>query len=203
MDQESPPQISSNSDQQVAVTTVESNNFRHVLEYFNEQGHLTNPDTTRLSIPCGICGEKDLALLNGKFNKRSRETHESFAVLPICGHAFGYNCLFEWLLKDINKRNPICPFCRAQAFPSVREPLNLPIFGDAGIDEQHEQVVEIRESLYDHNAMEKLQRHELFNFVALNIEELSDEELLVEDDEELLILNDVIAAFAQNGDVQR
>ncbi|KAI0837533.1 hypothetical protein F5Y06DRAFT_297390 [Hypoxylon sp. FL0890] len=133
----------SDSDQQ--VTTVTTNNFPKVLEHFDKKGHLINPKT-RFDIQCSICYEKNLALVNPTFDKRSRDTHESYAVLPLCGHAFGYTCLLSWLMQD-RIYNSRCPVCRKQVTRVVGKPVIFSIFGDSGADEQHQEVLDIKKSL--------------------------------------------------------
>ncbi|KAI1137131.1 hypothetical protein F5Y05DRAFT_414294 [Hypoxylon sp. FL0543] len=142
MEQDS-PQISGSDEQ---VTTVSTNNFRNVLENFDEDGHIKD-QRTRFDITCSICYEKNLALLNPVFDKRSRKTHESYAVLPMCGHAFGYTCLLRWLKLNFS---PSCPICRKQVFRNnIKNNGALSIFGDSGVDEQHEEIVDIRQSLVE------------------------------------------------------
>ncbi|KAI6088162.1 hypothetical protein F4821DRAFT_258332 [Hypoxylon rubiginosum] len=131
-------------------TTLTSNHFKHILEAFDEEGHLINPET-RFHITCPICDEKDLAILNSGFYKRSRTTHESYAVLPRCQHAFGHTCLSNWIMRNINTNGqpPLCPSCRTPIFPSWKQATALEIYGDGNIEEQHMDIVNIRNSIKD------------------------------------------------------
>ncbi|KAI1650020.1 uncharacterized protein F4817DRAFT_313327 [Daldinia loculata] len=126
--------------------TVDTQYFHEVLTHFNEDGYLTNKNT-RFNIKCYICQVAHLSLVNYDFDKKSRTTHEPFAVLPRCGHAFGYECISQWLMKDINVENPKCPTCRADVFRSRMQPEVLHIFGTCEPEEQHLEIVAIRESL--------------------------------------------------------
>ncbi|KAI1656917.1 hypothetical protein F4813DRAFT_390258 [Daldinia decipiens] len=126
--------------------TVDTQYFHEVLKHFNEDGYLINKNT-RLNIKCHICQVAHLSLVNHDLDKRSRTTHEPFAVLPKCGHAFGYKCISQWLMKDINVKNSQCPTCRMDVFRSRMQPEVLPIFGTCEPEEQHLEIVAIRESL--------------------------------------------------------
>ncbi|KAI1493179.1 hypothetical protein F5X96DRAFT_623281, partial [Biscogniauxia mediterranea] len=127
---------------------VETNNFHQVLTHFNREGHIVNPDTIRLAVSCQICCCKDLAILNDRFDQHSRQKHEAYAVLPRCGHAFGYKCLYEWLTSEAKVNNPQCPSCRASVSCEHNHQLPiLEIFGASGASGQHEDVLEIREAL--------------------------------------------------------
>ncbi|KAI1399206.1 hypothetical protein F4819DRAFT_428299 [Hypoxylon fuscum] len=140
-----------NSNQQ--VTTVETNNFNRVLEHFDEGGQIISPDSTRFDIDCPICLERKLFLLNTNFDQGSPETHESYTVLPKCGHAFGYHCLSSWLGSD----NDTCPTCRTKVsftFLSQRErellfepPFVPPLYGDMSDNTQQHDVIIIRGDL--------------------------------------------------------
>ncbi|KAI0007773.1 hypothetical protein F4779DRAFT_490086 [Xylariaceae sp. FL0662B] len=127
--------------------TVETNNFHRVLEHFDEDGYLIDPVNIHLELTCQICNEKNLALINNRFDRRTRETHECYTVLPRCGHAFGYRCLYSWLLSDASG-NRTCPTCRKPVYLSrAHRNSLLEIFGDAGIQEQNKEVVDIRKVL--------------------------------------------------------
>ncbi|KAI0977631.1 hypothetical protein F4678DRAFT_455781 [Xylaria arbuscula] len=78
----------------VAVETlVETNNFYHIIQHFNDAGDLTRQNT-RFSIECQICMSKSLSLINPDFDGPTQDhTHENYIVLPGCGHAFGSDCL--------------------------------------------------------------------------------------------------------------
>ncbi|KAI0103555.1 hypothetical protein F4814DRAFT_452904 [Daldinia grandis] len=127
-------------------TIVDTQYFYEVLGHFGEDGHLIS-STTRFQIKCYICHNVHLSLVNPLFDKKSRATHEPFAVLPRCGHAFGYECISQWLMKDINLENPKCPTCRKGIFRSRIRPEVLHIFGTCEPEEQHLEIVAIRESL--------------------------------------------------------
>ncbi|KAI1205394.1 uncharacterized protein F4807DRAFT_471073 [Annulohypoxylon truncatum] len=131
------------------IDTVDTSNFIEVLRYFDEDGNIANPNT-RFDIQCGICREKNLALLNPAFDKRSRETHETYAVLPNCGHAFGYVCLSSWIFSN---SVPTCPTCRKRIF-NRDQPRVLSMFGDSGIEEQHLEVLDIKGILHTANSSE-------------------------------------------------
>ncbi|KAI5864743.1 hypothetical protein GGS23DRAFT_619381 [Durotheca rogersii] len=131
--------------------TVETTNFHQVLEHFDESGNIIDQTRTRLSIQCPICTTKNLSLVNGYYDSKSRDTHEAYTVLPGCGHAFGYVCLYNWLKEHINVRNPTCPTCREPVFTSRDRPLIFPIYGDTSLGEQHKEVVDIRASLREGN----------------------------------------------------
>ncbi|KAI2472514.1 hypothetical protein F4781DRAFT_382902 [Annulohypoxylon bovei var. microspora] len=109
---------------------------------FNEQA--ITVDTINF-LQCSICCDKNLALLNPRFDKRSRTTHESYAVLPNCGHAFGYVCLHNWVVSN---ENPTCPVCRKDVFAGHQRRV-LDVFGDSGVAEQHLEIQDIRKSLRD------------------------------------------------------
>ncbi|KAI0849617.1 hypothetical protein F5Y00DRAFT_261402 [Daldinia vernicosa] len=126
--------------------TVDTQYFHEVLTHFNEEGHLINRNT-RFNIKCSICQDAHLSLVNHDFDKKSRATHEPFAVLPRCGHAFGYECISQWLMRDINIGNPRCPTCRTDVFSSRMQPEVLHVFGTCEPEEQHLEIVAIRESL--------------------------------------------------------
>ncbi|KAI1408984.1 hypothetical protein F5Y13DRAFT_203971 [Hypoxylon sp. FL1857] len=135
------------------VTTVTTSNFLQVLEHFDQEGHIIN-ENTRFDIQCNVCYGKNLAVINPIFDKKSRDTHESYAVLPMCGHAFGYTCLFNWLKRDFNLDNPTCPICRQPVYPST-EPIIFNIFGGAGVEEQHLEIVDVRKSLFYNDILEE------------------------------------------------
>lgn len=127
--------------------TLTSNNFQRILDEFDEQGHIINSET-RFQITCPICDEKELAILNGKFDKKSRASHESYAVLPHCQHAFGHTCVFSWIMSNINDgETPLCPSCRAPIFHAEDQATALEIFGDGDINEQHQDIINIRDSI--------------------------------------------------------
>lgn len=110
------PHCSPDPDAQVGP--VDTNNFNQVLEHFDGEGHIIWPNM-RFNIACDICHEKNLALTNPSLDPRSRETHESYAALPVCGHAFGYTCLLQHMLKDLHLSNPPCPACSTRIFARV------------------------------------------------------------------------------------
>ncbi|KAI0149925.1 hypothetical protein F4776DRAFT_603854 [Hypoxylon sp. NC0597] len=128
------------------VVTVSTNSFFQVLEHFDDHGMLINPKT-RFDIQCIICLQKNLAIVNPDFDKRSRRTHECYTVLPRCGHAFGYTCIYNWLKKDMNMFNPKCPICRRIVFHKGRQPEIFSVFGDSGANEQFLEILDIRKAI--------------------------------------------------------
>ncbi|KAI1350818.1 hypothetical protein F5Y01DRAFT_325870 [Xylaria sp. FL0043] len=106
---------SSESQQEVtdAGAIVDTNNFRRVISLFDEAGELVDPKT-RFAITCAICQDKKLALTNKQLDDNFGHSHEKYAVLPRCGHAFGSDCLFEWVHynNSLYGREPTCPSCR-------------------------------------------------------------------------------------------
>ncbi|RYP24936.1 hypothetical protein DL765_000164 [Monosporascus sp. GIB2] len=92
---------------------VETNNFRRVLEFFDEEGNLKDTNT-RIRIRCGICLEKDLSIMNSSTDTHASEQHEHYTVLPRCGHGFGYRCVIKWLFTNGFRRGGRmgCPTCR-------------------------------------------------------------------------------------------
>ncbi|KAI4862803.1 hypothetical protein F4820DRAFT_450632 [Hypoxylon rubiginosum] len=133
------------------VVTIDTNNFNSVLKEFNEEGHIINPNT-RFQICCGICNEKDLAILNDKFDRRTRETHESYSVLPFCQHAFGHTCLWNWVMVERRRKKPTCPTCRASIFP--KGDWSLDLFGDGSVEEQPQDIINIRDSIRNASLLE-------------------------------------------------
>lgn len=123
------------------VKVVDTENFHQVLEHFDDEGHLKDKDHVKLAITCGICRERDLAILNHDMDQRSRQRHESYCVLN-CGHSFGYVCVHNWLLK-----NKTCPSCRKNPFCEMGHFSMSDLFGDSGAHEQHEEIKEIRKFL--------------------------------------------------------
>ncbi|KAK6949443.1 hypothetical protein Daesc_009523 [Daldinia eschscholtzii] len=128
------------------ITTVETHYFPEVLEHFDDHGHLIDPNT-KFNIGCYICHVANLGLVNHASEQRSSLTHEPFAVLPRCGHAFGYQCIMGWLLLDINKKNPKCPACRKEVYSNKNSPEVFLIVGVSPPEEQHMEINAIRKSL--------------------------------------------------------
>ncbi|KAJ2986331.1 hypothetical protein NUW58_g5075 [Xylaria curta] len=81
------------------IVKVETNNFRQVLQHFNNDGGLINARTTRFSIPCAICQTRNLAI-NVQHEQLHDTSYEHYTVLMRCGHAFGYACLASWRSID-------------------------------------------------------------------------------------------------------
>ncbi|CAJ2501064.1 Uu.00g039170.m01.CDS01 [Anthostomella pinea] len=131
----------------VSEVTVDTCNFPQILEHFDDHTRLINPGTTRLAIPCYICQHKDLAILNSRFDTYSRATHELYAVLPRCGHLFGAVCIYDWLIRGTDPRNPTCPVCRASIFCGGNHIAALEIYGPTVADEQTEEIAQIRHAL--------------------------------------------------------
>ncbi|KAI1375651.1 hypothetical protein F4677DRAFT_421962 [Hypoxylon crocopeplum] len=143
-----------------SMVVVDTNNFRQVLEEFDENGHLINPGT-RFKIPCVICQEQNLAFLNSKFDKLSRDTYEDFAVLPICGHAFCFQCISHWLVtEEIRLRQegrpviPTCPSCRTEIYFDENKPLFLSILCTENVEKQAEDIVKIRNLIFDRDILD-------------------------------------------------
>ncbi|KAI0810184.1 hypothetical protein GGR55DRAFT_678779 [Xylaria sp. FL0064] len=106
---------SSEAQQEVTVTgvTVDTNNFHRVIPLFDEAGDLVDPKTN-FDIMCDICQDKKLALTNKQLDENFDDSHEKYALLPRCGHAFGSDCLFEWVHynNSLHGIDPTCPSCR-------------------------------------------------------------------------------------------
>ena len=97
------------------LQVIESNNFRQVVDLFDADGNLLNPNT-RLTIKCSICCERDLAVVNTAVGDvYSREHHEAYTVLR-CGHGFGQTCITQWLWSSTLRGHARCPTCRQDAF---------------------------------------------------------------------------------------
>ncbi|KAI2604679.1 hypothetical protein GGR54DRAFT_652971 [Hypoxylon sp. NC1633] len=143
------------SEQSHGAPTIETNNIHQVLEQFDEDGHIINQDTS-FQIRCEICKERNLAILNSKVDKRSVDTHEYYAVLPGCGHIFGYTCVYTWILRA---GEPTCPYCRTTVFPHSPAATMLDIFGGAGAEEQHKEILRIRDILNQHK-LDELNKQE-------------------------------------------
>ncbi|KAI2601956.1 hypothetical protein GGR54DRAFT_560071 [Hypoxylon sp. NC1633] len=129
------------AEQSQGALTIETNNFHQVLEHFDQDGHIINLDT-RFDIQCQVCLTRNLSVLNSKFDKRSRDTHETYCVFPRCGHAFGYTCIYKWITRFLR---PQCPVCRMDIFSPPTDRGLLDLFGDGGIEEQHKEILSIRE----------------------------------------------------------
>ncbi|KAI0423546.1 hypothetical protein F5Y09DRAFT_355686 [Xylaria sp. FL1042] len=108
--------MSSESQEEVTITDVivDTNNFHRVISLFDEAGDLVDPKTS-FAIMCSICHNKHLALTNDQPDEKFDDTHEQYAVLPRCGHAFGSDCLLKWVhMADCRRHDivPTCPTCR-------------------------------------------------------------------------------------------
>ncbi|CAJ2500488.1 Uu.00g033410.m01.CDS01 [Anthostomella pinea] len=123
-------------------TTIETNNFHEVLKHFDAEGRIIDHET-RFAVQCAICIERNLSLLNDRFDTKSRATHEPYTVLP-CGHAFGYECVSNWAL---HREMPTCPLCRKAIYARAGQRSTFKIFGAGTSEEQHEEVVEVRRFL--------------------------------------------------------
>jgi len=76
------------------------------LPHFGEDGNLL--PGVKLSVDCPICLRK-LAI-----TEPENENEEAFSKLP-CGHAFGHECINNWLHDCIQERGKFtCPTCRVQ-----------------------------------------------------------------------------------------
>ncbi|KAI1282662.1 hypothetical protein F5Y07DRAFT_350552 [Xylaria sp. FL0933] len=159
---------SSESQQEVtdAGVTVDTNNFRRVISLFNEAGELVDP-TTRFAIMCAICQDKKLALTNKQLDDNFGHSHEKYAVLPRCGHAFGSDCLFKWVHynNSLNGREPTCPSCRCslacpQGHVSYRVPLDSTNTEAPG---QSEDIRSLRTALSEDSCAQCVSPREAFN----------------------------------------
>ncbi|KAI3331991.1 hypothetical protein HD806DRAFT_529760 [Xylariaceae sp. AK1471] len=134
-----------------AEITVETNNFHQVLEHFKSSGNLINQRTTRVEINCQICQIKNLAVVNPQYDEHSLDTHESYVVLPRCGHAFGHMCLKEWVNKS-EHWNPSCPSCRSPIYCEKKHVVPFKICGSRignDVTYQAMQIRGIRDMLHD------------------------------------------------------
>ncbi|RWA04238.1 hypothetical protein EKO27_g10866 [Xylaria grammica] len=138
---------------------VESNNFRHLLSYFDGQGKLREV-TTRFDIECQICGENNLAFTNPAFCKPNDRTYEDYTVLPRCGHAFGSGCLQNWL-KHYYQRyrcrgNPPlqCPVCRTPIYCDKRHMPRMIKFTSHDADRQAKNIQLIRAELSNRDCLQ-------------------------------------------------
>ncbi|KAI0480306.1 hypothetical protein GGR56DRAFT_671433 [Xylariaceae sp. FL0804] len=132
-EQAAPPDQKTAPDQQAAAppdqsspppAPVTTNNFHQILTLFDRStGRLLDARTT-FEVPCAICHVKNLALLSpsqlgassNNNTVRTRTTHEMYAVVAPCGHAFGYACLRRWFLTQATQENFVltCPSCRGR-----------------------------------------------------------------------------------------
>ncbi|KAI0870425.1 hypothetical protein GGS24DRAFT_475350, partial [Hypoxylon argillaceum] len=129
---------------------VETNNLHQVIQHFDDSGELID-NKTRIKIECQICMCKDLALTNRELDPLDKESHESYAVLPRCGHAFGHSCLQRWIKTQRAQRNydPKCPSCRTPLLCEKMHALTLTEIGfmGRGSKTQAEDVVGVRNTL--------------------------------------------------------
>ncbi|KAI0470761.1 hypothetical protein GGR56DRAFT_657447 [Xylariaceae sp. FL0804] len=97
------------------LNVVETSNFREVLKQFDGEGNIINRQTTRFHIDCEICQQFQLLILDETHvGQPVADTHETYAVLPRCGHAFGYDCIKKWISisSESGPRGSTCPACR-------------------------------------------------------------------------------------------
>ncbi|KAI1739235.1 hypothetical protein F4680DRAFT_449338 [Xylaria scruposa] len=129
------------------IVTVETNDFRRVLDHFDGDGNLIDEARTLLSIPCPICYENDLSLINPHCEGPPDTTHEPYAVLMRCGHAFGYKCISHWFL--VRRLNVLrCPLCRESVYCERQHTAPLEMYGGTtDMDLQRQQIKKIRELL--------------------------------------------------------
>ncbi|KAI1341542.1 hypothetical protein F5Y15DRAFT_376406 [Xylariaceae sp. FL0016] len=139
------PDKEKSGSKEISHMLVDSNNFNRVLEHIDAEGRLKTPGT-KIAIQCCICQDKDLAVLSPRIATQSTARQEPYAVLH-CGHAFGYECLSQWLIKDINISNPTCPACRKPVFCPRNHPFVFPVRGACAPEHQHYELVQIRENL--------------------------------------------------------
>ncbi|KAI0545836.1 hypothetical protein F4679DRAFT_599226 [Xylaria curta] len=148
---ESPPQGQetglASSPPAESIITVETNDFRQVLDHFDSDGNLIDETRTLLSIPCPICRLNDLSLINRHCEGPLDTTHEHYTVLMRCGHAFGYKCITHWLVvRRLN--TPTCPLCRESIYCERQHSRPLEIYGGTtDMDLQRQQIKEIRKLL--------------------------------------------------------
>ncbi|KAI1392785.1 uncharacterized protein F4822DRAFT_441601 [Hypoxylon trugodes] len=123
------------SQSQQPVTVVDTHYLHDVFEHFDERGRIID-DKVRFSILCRLCGERNLAITNSKFDKKSPKTHEPWGVLPNCGHGFGLECLYALINTGVEvKKLPGCPTChtpifafgRMNLFESVNTKMAVPL----------------------------------------------------------------------------
>ncbi|RYP49556.1 hypothetical protein DL768_004758 [Monosporascus sp. mg162] len=90
---------------------VETKNFRRVLEFFDEEGSLKDPNT-RIEIRFNISLEKNLSVMNNFADALPSEHHKHYTVLPRCGHGFGYRCVTKEVIRGVQRAaNPV--FCES------------------------------------------------------------------------------------------
>ncbi|KAF2969647.1 hypothetical protein GQX73_g3908 [Xylaria multiplex] len=107
--------------------TITTNNIHQVLEYFDNDGNLISPFNPRFHGP--------------------NEVREHYAVLPRCGHAFGYQCLLHVLVTAF-PFPPSCPRCSKPVFPNQGPAIPLTIYDvTADLDSQRKQIRSIRGNL--------------------------------------------------------
>ncbi|KAI1283594.1 hypothetical protein F5Y07DRAFT_156795 [Xylaria sp. FL0933] len=133
-----------------AENIVETNNFYEVLQHFNDACELVDK-TTQFTIECQICQCRNLAVTNPESETPAEDTHENYAVLPSCGHAFGSHCLQKWIeyQKAQTQANPTCPSCRARIGCERRHQLQVMVFGPKADKATHtsEDIAKIRATL--------------------------------------------------------
>ncbi|KAJ3580293.1 hypothetical protein NPX13_g275 [Xylaria arbuscula] len=122
---------------------IDSQNFKKVVAQFNYAGELVNKQA-RIQIDCVICREKLLGITNPSLSQLNDNEHERYAVLPLCGHAFGYDCLRNWL----NTGSRECPLCRTPTECGKYHKLDLTICGIKGdATSQASDIRKIRQAL--------------------------------------------------------
>ncbi|KAJ8133337.1 hypothetical protein O1611_g275 [Lasiodiplodia mahajangana] len=132
-----------------ATEVVETNNFHQIAQYFNQSGQLTNA-RTRFTIECHICQNKNIALVNPGFDTLAADSHEKYVVLPRCGHAFGYDCLGNWIKIQKSEGRDYdvsCPSCRSLIVCKEGHIAPLARYGSNNLATQSENIVEIRNKL--------------------------------------------------------
>ncbi|TGJ84255.1 hypothetical protein E0Z10_g4509 [Xylaria hypoxylon] len=141
------------TDSNAAEICVETNNFRQVVEHFDENGNIINQMATRLAIECQICMCKNLPLVNPHFAELPGDTHELYVVLPRCGHAFGFLCMEQWARTQYGRSSrssrPSCPTCRTPLHCDRGHSSELEAYGRASgdIKMQDKDIMDIRAML--------------------------------------------------------
>ncbi|KAI1492766.1 hypothetical protein F5X96DRAFT_624787 [Biscogniauxia mediterranea] len=105
---------------------------------------------TRFAVTCQIF-LKDLALANIKFATCSHENvicslgkHESYVVLPRCGHAFGAWCLNRYFSTQ-RTITSTCPSCRKPILEDL-EGKKVSVTFRSKAPKQQDEIVDIRKS---------------------------------------------------------
>ncbi|KAI0473695.1 hypothetical protein GGR56DRAFT_648618 [Xylariaceae sp. FL0804] len=132
------------------IIRVDTNNFNHVLAFFDDEGCLADLARTHISIDCQICLHRKLAVANPQLvpTLDDPDRYETYAVLPRCGHAVGYACLNMWIdtQRRHYRRPPSCPTCRVRIYCDATHRDLLPLYGSGGRGQAVE-IMAIRRAL--------------------------------------------------------